>query len=124
MVMRRWLVYGCALALAVMAGVVYFAFDPSQAGFFPRCTFLTLTGYKCPGCGSQRALHALLHGDIAAAWQHNAALLVAIPVVAVYLVGELKRTTWPRFYRAISHPWLVYTILAAIILWWVGRNIF
>ena len=124
MVMRRWLVYGCALALAVMAGVVYFAFDPSQAGFFPRCTFLTLTGYKCPGCGSQRALHALLHGDIAAAWQHNAALLVAIPVVAVYLVGELKRTTWPRFYHAISHPWLVYTILAAIILWWVGRNIF
>lgn len=124
MVMRRWLVYGCALALAVMAGVVYFAFDPSQAGFFPRCTFLTLTGYKCPGCGSQRALHALLHGDIAAAWHHNAALLVAIPVVAVYLVGELKRTTWLRFYRAISHPWLVYTILAAIILWWVGRNIF
>ena len=121
--MRRWLIYGCAVLLAVMAGVVYFTFDPAQEAYFPRCTFLTLTGYQCPGCGSQRALHALLHGDIVAAWHHNAALLVAIPVVLIYLVGELKRTSWPRFYRAISHPAIISTLLAAIILWWIGRNI-
>ena len=65
--MRRWLIYGCAALLAVMAGVVYFTFDPAQEAYFPRCTFLTLTGYQCPGCGSQRALHALLHGDIVVA---------------------------------------------------------
>lgn len=122
--MRRWLIYGCAVLLVVMAGVVYFTFDPAQTAYFPRCTFLTLTGYQCPGCGSQRALHALLHGDIIAAWHHNAALLVAIPVVLIYLVGELKRTSWPRFYRAISHPAIICTLLAAIILWWIGRNIF
>ena len=122
--MRRWIIYGAVVALAVLAAAVYFTFDPSQAGFFPRCTFLTVTGYKCPGCGSQRALHALLHGDILAAWHYNAGLLVAIPIVAVYLVGELKRTTWSRYYRAISRPWIVYALLAAIILWWIGRNIF
>ena len=122
--MRRWLIYGCALMLAVLAAVVYFTFDPEQAAFFPRCTFLTLTGYKCPGCGSQRALHALLHGDIVTAWHHNAALLVAIPVVSLYLVGELKRTSWPRFYRAISRPAIICTLLAAIILWWIARNVF
>ena len=46
--MRRWLIHGVAVLLAVMAGVVYFTFDPAQAAYFPRCTFLTLTGYQCP----------------------------------------------------------------------------
>lgn len=121
--MRRALIVLLALALVALAGMVYFAFDPSQSRFFPRCVFLSLTGWQCPGCGSQRAIHALLHGDIVGAWHYNAALLVAIPVLGGYLLGELKRTTWPRYYRAISRPIVIYTILAAAIAWWVGRNL-
>ena len=121
---RRAIVITLIMVIAVVAVTIYFFWNPATHGFFPRCVFLNLTGLKCPGCGSQRALHALLHGDIPAAWHYNAGLLVAIPTVAVYLVGELKRTTWPRYYRAISRPWIVYALLAAIILWWIGRNIF
>ena len=65
----------------------------------------------------------MLHGDLATAWHYNAGLFFAIPIIIVYLLGELKRTTWLRYYRAISQPWVIYAILAAIILWWVGRNI-
>ena len=63
---RRLLAAAAMLAL-VAAVAVYFALDPARHPF-PRCMFLTLTGWQCPGCGSQRALHALLHGDIASAW--------------------------------------------------------
>ena len=55
-----------AVALAVMA-VVYFVFDPTTTRLFPKCAFYALTGFKCPGCGSQRAIHALLHADVLAA---------------------------------------------------------
>ena len=121
--MRRALIVLVTLFIAIMAGVVYFAYDPSQSQFFPRCVFLSLTGWQCPGCGSQRAIHALLHGDLASAWHYNAALLVALPVLGVYLVGELKRTTWPNYYRTISRPIVIYIILGALIAWWIGRNL-
>ena len=121
--MRRALIVLVTLFIAIMAGVVYFAYDPSQSQFFPRCVFLSLTGWQCPGCGSQRAIHSLLHGDLASAWHYNAALLVALPVLGVYLVGELKRTTWPNYYRTISRPIVIYIILGALIAWWIGRNL-
>ena len=60
--MRRTLLIGLVVAALVVFGFIYFALDPSRSDLFPRCVFLSLTGYKCPGCGSQRAIHALLHG--------------------------------------------------------------
>ena len=54
--MRRSLIIILAVAALLVFGFIYYALDPSQSGVFPRCTFLTLTGYKCPGCGSQRSM--------------------------------------------------------------------
>ncbi|HYH57581.1 MAG TPA: DUF2752 domain-containing protein, partial [Anseongella sp.] len=70
-----------------LAGVIvllslYFFFDPSLAGFFPPCPFKRLTGLDCPGCGSQRALHALLNLHVGAAFRFNPLLLTAIPFLA------------------------------------------
>ncbi len=65
--------YRVAATVAVMLAVVamfcwyYYTHDP-LGGKAPRCLFKLITGYECPGCGSQRAFHSLLHGDIAAAW--------------------------------------------------------
>jgi hypothetical protein len=48
----------------LVAGAVYvFSFEPGKTGFFPLCPFRLLTGLTCPGCGSTRAMHQLLHGS-------------------------------------------------------------
>ena len=113
------------VAAAIIAAAIYFTFDPEKPGnFFPKCLFLTVTGYKCPGCGSQRAIHALLHGDIATAFRHNAALLLFIPIVAVYAVAEWQRTKWLAFYEKISRPGIITAIIVFIASWWVLRNVF
>ena len=35
--------------------------------YLPDCTFNTVTGYLCPGCGNTRSLTYLLNGDILSA---------------------------------------------------------
>lgn len=122
--MRRTLIIILAIAALLVFGIIYYALDPSQSGMFPRCTFLTLTGYKCPGCGSQRAIHALLHGDVVGAFKYNALLLTSIPWIALCLYAETQRIRNPRLYTRINAPQLMWLFLATVLLWWLLRNIF
>ncbi len=122
--MRRTLIIILAIAALLVFGIIYYALDPSQSGMFPRCTFLTLTGYKCPGCGSQRAIHALLHGDVVGAFKYNALLLISIPWIALCLYAETQRIRNPRLYTRINAPQLMWFFLITVLLWWLLRNIF
>lgn len=82
------------------------------------CPLRALTGWQCPFCGGTRMGAALLHGEVAAAWAYNPAVLVAVVLLAVFgvleLVGRLggPRLQLPRMLtrrlRAV-HPttWLV-----------------
>ena len=122
--MRRSLLIVVILAVLLLFGFIYYAIDPSASTIFPRCTFLELTGYKCPGCGSQRAIHALLHGDVAEAFRYNALLLIAVPWIALCLYAESHRTRNPRLYARLNAPLLIWLFLAMVLIWWVLRNIF
>jgi hypothetical protein len=122
--MRRSLVIILVLTALMVFGVIYFALDPSSSGLFPRCVFLSMTGYKCPGCGSQRAIHALLHGNVIEAFKFNAFLLVAIPWIALCLFAESRRLRNPRLYARLNAPLLIWLFLAALLLWWLLRNLF
>lgn len=111
--MRSFSVERAALcgAAAIAAYVVY-AFDPVTAGFFPHCIFHELSGLQCPGCGGTRAMHALLHGDVAGAIRFNAFLVFGGPVFATgAATNQLRR------------PWVGWTIVAALIAWGVLRNL-
>jgi hypothetical protein len=85
-----------ALAVSTAVGVLVAAalwmFNPAEAGFFWRCPFNALTGWYCPGCGGQRALHLLLHGRFLEALHLNAlAVLVFAPVAAYAYLGVVLR---------------------------------
>ena len=51
--------------------------------WLPPCIFYKLTGLYCPGCGSGRALRALLTADVATAFRMNPLGFILIPVVTV-----------------------------------------
>lgn len=122
--MRKHLFTTLLLAAAVAAVAVYLLYDPSQSALFPRCPFLMLTGLKCPGCGSQRVIHSLLGGDIAAAWHYNAFMVAALPVIALYSYAELRRRRHPQLYNRLNSPAVIWSIFATTVLWWLLRNIF
>ncbi|MGM9802658.1 MAG: DUF2752 domain-containing protein [Muribaculaceae bacterium] len=116
-----WIVIGIGLALFV---TVYLVFDPSNSQFFPKCPFHMLTGLKCPGCGSQRTIHALLNLQIAQAWHHNALLVASLPLIALLAVADILNKRMPQLHRALFNPFVSWTILAIVLLWWILRNIF
>ena len=122
--MRRTLVIILAIAALLVFGFIYYAVDPSSSAAFPKCGFLTLTGYKCPGCGSQRAIHALLNGDVAAAFRHNAMLFIAVPWILLCLFAETQRVRNPRLYARLHPSLLIWLFLATLLAWWLLRNIF
>ncbi len=84
----------------------------------PQCIFRRLTGYDCPGCGTQRAIHAIFRGDIASAWDFNPALFIAAPLIILYLADP------PRLRRYLYSTPAPFIIAAAIVAWWIFRNIF
>src|SRR5215216_7769827 len=64
----------------LLAGAAYlFWFEPGKSGFFPICLFRFLTGFTCPGCGTTRALHQILHGHFLTAFTLNPLFIIAIP---------------------------------------------
>lgn len=122
--MRRSLLLVVAGLVMLVLGFIYYALDPSTSDAFPRCSFLSLTGYKCPGCGGQRAVHALLNGDVAGAFRFNALLMIAVPWMGLCLFAESRRTRNPRLYARLNPELLMSLFLALLLSWWLLRNIF
>lgn len=116
--------YILIVILLLVLGAVYFVYDPSTSFFFPKCPVMMITGYPCAGCGSQRAIHALLHLDIPAAARYNFLVLVFVPLIGVMMFSSIFKNRFPRLYYMTHHKICAYTMLAIILLWWVLRIIF
>ncbi len=109
--------------LALFACAVLFRFDPSQHGFYPLCIFHQTTGLLCPGCGSLRALHQLLHGHLATAFHLNPLLTIALPFLAWFAIRyrAAKRQTGTG--SAGSRTAWLWGFLAVAVAFGVWRNI-
>lgn len=121
--MRRYIVIAIVVLVAVVFGVMLIYHDPETSNIFPKCPFYALTGLKCPGCGTQRALHDLFTGNFVAAVGHNAFLPVSLLLCALYGGAEIVRNRCPRFYGKIMSPAAIWALLGIILAWWVVRNI-
>lgn len=109
------------------AGGIYLAMQTGVGDLpMPRCVFHEATGWYCPGCGSGRAVHALLHLRPLAAWRANPLLMIALPVVLFFgarWVWDVVRRRPPRAAMSSVGRWGIYLIGLLVVLYWVGRNL-
>jgi hypothetical protein len=106
---------------AVFGLLLYYIFD-ARLGGFPRCPFQTFTGFLCPGCGSQRSLSALVHGDISDALQYNVLLVASIPLFA-YVILYFFITKGSQRPFLLYTTWFPLVLLALVLGFWILRNI-
>ncbi|WP_309237213.1 DUF2752 domain-containing protein [Actinomadura sp. BRA 177] len=122
----RALLPQAAVLGGVVAGALIVAFrgDPNEAGHYPSCPFLMLTGYYCPGCGMTRLVYALTHGDVGTAFGLNPLLFVLLPVFGYLYVRWTVKTAQGLPMRTIlfKQP-VVYAFLGLVIVYWIVRNL-
>ena len=112
------------LGLGVLI-IIYKVFNPLESKYFPKCPFLELTGYRCPGCGSQRAIHHLLNFDILGAAKENVLLVISIPYLIVgFTFDSLKNPgkTVLKWRKRLFGLKAIRIILVLIISFWILRN--
>lgn len=111
--------------LAVLLLVAYFVFDPEKNLFFPKCPVLALTGYRCAGCGAQRAIHHLLHLQVGPAFAQNPLLVASIPYLAVGFALEWPpvRQRFPLLRKRFYGKKAAYVAFVVIIAFMVWRNL-
>lgn len=126
-----------ALAVAVIlvtaaACVIYRHFDPEEHVLWPKCIFHLLTGLECPGCGSQRAIHSLLNGEVIKAMHYNLLMVFLLPYLFFFGLLQLftaksQNARLKRFcckaelllYRGRA----IRLISVLIIVFWIVRNL-
>ena len=126
-----------AAVIALTAAILLYKFlDPAGSVFWPKCPFYMLTGLECPGCGSQRAIHSLLNGDLLSAMHYNLLLVLAIPYLLLYVllktavkIHEKVPGLFPGLMKlcgklemALYHGPALPVVLAVILLFWIFRN--
>jgi hypothetical protein len=94
--------------------------DPNAAGsLLPPCPLHALTGLYCPGCGSTRALHALLQGDVPGAMAMNPLLVIALPLLAAMALNAAgwRPAGMQWLWRVLGRPlpWLVVLLGYAVL---------
>lgn len=111
---------------AVIAGAVSYVYliDPNNpANPYPQCGLKHLTGLDCPLCGGLRGTHDLLHGNVAQALQHNALLVVVLPLMA-YGILRWSLSQFGHELPSVPHRrWLTVSLGIFLVVFTVVRNI-
>lgn len=125
---RVWGVSAVGVGGLALAGV----YQLSGGRIGVPCILHATTGLDCPLCGSTRMAAALLHGDLAAAWNFNAVVLVLGPLIGVavgyqvlaWTLESLRLIKLPRLHlgpRASER--LLRAVIAVLVVFGVVRNL-
>lgn len=121
---RKTIIVLLVIILIVGLLSIYFLYNPSENTYFLKCPFKSITGYDCAGCGSQRALHQLLHSNVISAFKLNPLLIVSLPLIIYALYLKVHNYLFNTSYRVklFYKKWFIYTFFGCALLFWIFRN--
>lgn len=111
------------IAISVIA--VYYFVNPMLGSFPIKCIWYDLTGTQCPACGSQRALHALSHGNFSEALKYNYFFIISIPYafIAILATWYNYNNIFGKLRNFVYHRYTLIIYVVLYFLWWVVRNL-
>jgi hypothetical protein len=112
------------LVVVALAAAVLLRFPPGQYSFYPECPIYRYLHLQCPGCGSTRAIAALLRGHVAEAMRLNGLTTLFTPFAVIYAGCCYRRFLRREFIQLPRlRPSAVYSCLAAAFVFASVRNL-
>ena len=111
------------LLMATVVGLCLYFGHPAEYAWLPACPFRVWTGLLCPGCGTLRATHYFLNGQLDIAFRCQPLLISLMPIL-ILLSGKMLYEHWRNIQVTLPFERQLYwLILIAIVLFFVLRNI-
>jgi len=116
------IIIGVLTFLGMLA--LYIFWNPTETNIFPKCPVYGVTGIYCPGCGSQRAAHKILNGNIFEGIRHNY-LIGLLGLVLSYqaFMFIMNNVLQKGIVNLLHKSKVTMGILVIVILFWILRNI-
>ncbi len=119
---RRLIALLVALLLPPLIVVLY-SVKPVETSIYPPCLFFSLSGLHCPGCGTTRCLHALLHGRVLQAIAYNAVILALLPFFIYWGAGVWCAAIRGRKSKLRPTTWSISLVFFILLAFWILRNV-
>jgi len=126
---HKYVNYGYALLAIPVIFLIFYYYNNNpevspEVGFFPQCPFHAITGFHCPGCGSQRAIHDLLHFRIGESLSHNIVIIILALTIVSKAYAFISKHYFKKYQYDLSRkPFFTIGIAAFVFLYWILRNI-
>jgi hypothetical protein len=112
------------LAVVCTVAAALYLLSPFDSGVYAPCPFNALTDLYCPGCGTLRGLHELLHGRIGSAIGLNPLMVLSLPFIAYSFIKYFAAGMRGRPERKIFIPsGFIWALLGIVLLFWILRNL-
>jgi Protein of unknown function (DUF2752) len=115
-----------AVAGLLLLTALYFVATnpPTDSSYYPKCLSYQITSIHCPGCGSTRALHALLNLQFEQAVAYNVVMVALLPLgIFVFLRSLWHRAQGTTPDRLPGFVWFPRILTVVLIAFWILRNI-
>jgi hypothetical protein len=124
--MRKYFVIILAILAPLLILYFYYIYNEAESSWSVQCSLYQMTGLQCPGCGGQRALHYLLHGELLKAFRYNAIFVLTLPIL-IYIYFVIVNVYGLKNTKYINTPLLgqyfgIITIIV-LIVFFILRNI-
>ena len=111
------------IVLILMLSLYYFV-DPTSSKLFLKCLFFSISNFYCPGCGTQRAIHSFLKGDMIQGIRHNYMFILVFLVISYQATIFILDKLYSKKHLNLLHKSkTTNTIFILVILFWILRNI-
>ena len=113
------------ILLSIPFGIIFFTYrNPAESNLIPPCPLKYTTGLYCPGCGSGRAFHEILHGSLYKAFRLNPLMMIFLPFLLYAYISNwflvIRGYKLPTFFLSGK---LIIGILVILIVFGILRNI-